>query len=78
MAYVLRVIVAFSIGLAVVIAFIAAASLALAAFGRLELSGGYGIGTVVLMSVGVVALALAVSRLAHLALGRIVDLGPRP
>jgi hypothetical protein len=73
----LRLIVALGVGLAVVIGVITAAGVALAIFGRLEFAGGYGLGTVVLMSVVIVALALAVSRLARLALGHIVDLAPR-
>jgi hypothetical protein len=74
----LRLIVALSVGLSIVIGLVAVVSLALAAKGKLDLGGGYGLADVLLMSGGLMALLLAAARLGHLALGHVVGLGPRP
>jgi hypothetical protein len=64
----LRLIVTLCIGLAIVFAILTVVGLA-----RGDVAQPMYIAA---MAVGVVALLLAVARLAHLALGRIVDLGP--
>lgn len=75
-AHALRLIVVLSLALAIVIALLTTVSVALAATGHLDLAGGYGLADILLMSSVVVGFALAMSRLAHLALRRVVDLGP--
>ena len=78
-AHVLRVVAVACLTVAIVISVVTAAGLALAAVGKLELGGGYGPADIALMWTVVLAALLAISRLAHIALGRIVDLGhPEP
>jgi len=72
-ANVLRLIIALSVGLAIVFALLTMVGLALAAFSLVEIRHQ---GDIAVMAVCVLAVLLAGARLAYLTLGRIVELGP--
>jgi hypothetical protein len=78
-AHLLRLVAVACLTVAIVTSVITLVGLALAAVGKLELGGGYGAEDLALMWAVVLAALLAISRLAHIALGWIVDLGhPEP
>ncbi len=72
-AQVLRLIIALCVGLAIVAVVLTLVGLALAITDGQQIGH---MGYLVAMTVGVVLLLLAVARLAHLAIARVVDLGP--
>lgn len=75
LAHVLRLIAVVCLTVAIVISVITLAGLGLALTGKLGLRGVAG--ELVLIWAVALAVLLSVSRLAYIALGRIVDLGPR-
>lgn len=72
-AQVLRLITSLGIGLALILTMITLVGIGVALFGDEE-AGGFGLADIVPMWLGSVILLLSISRLAYLALGRIVDL----
>lgn len=79
LAHVLRVVVVVCLAVAIVISAISVVGLALATLGKDQLGGAYGAADLALMWGAALAVLLAISRLAYLALGRIVNLRqPKP